>query len=52
MKCNVDGVDMWGRLMLGIAQLIIGLVRYRPIKAMLGLNTCEPAQDIFCATLG
>lgn len=64
MKCNVGGIDMAARLivgaiLLGIAfvvpmstgwqiavfvlaaiALLTGLLRYCPVNAMLGLNTC------------
>lgn len=67
MKCNVGGMDMTSRLILGVVLLVIGLtvpmalawqvlvfvvaaialvtgiVRYCPLNALLGLNTCTKA---------
>lgn len=64
MKCNVGGVDMGARLIIGIALLAVGLfvpmnvtwqtvalvvgtiavvtgaIRYCPLNAALGINTC------------
>ena len=64
MKCNVGGLDMTVRLVVGVALVVVGLmvpmsmvwqvvvfvlaaialitgaVRFCPVNAMLGLNTC------------
>ena len=65
MKCNVGGMDMIARLVIGVVLLAIGLtvtmglglkiivfvlaaialitgiVRYCPLNALIGLNTCS-----------
>jgi hypothetical protein len=64
MKCNVGGVDMAARLIVGLALVVVGLsvpmsivwqvvvfviaaialvtgiIRYCPLNALMGLNTC------------
>ncbi|MHB1531747.1 YgaP family membrane protein [Acidithiobacillus sp.] len=66
MQCNVGGVDRVGRIVIGVALLLVwflvplglvwqvvvlviaaialvtGIVRFCPLSAVLGINTCEP----------
>lgn len=65
MKCNVGGVDMYARLVIGVVLLVVGFsvpmatmwqtvvfvlaaialvtgaIRYCPLNALIGLNTCQ-----------
>ncbi|MCP9447946.1 MAG: DUF2892 domain-containing protein [Nitrospira sp.] len=39
-------VGMGIALTVGVVLLVTGAVRYCPLTAMLGINTCQPSSDV------